>query len=303
MRARVIVAGLVLAGVAACNRGAGEDGASRLGRVPFLRKSPPPASVPAPVAGDADARETASLGLTAATEESKQADLPLDRAAADAVDRMIIRTGNAGIEVDSLELGLAAIRRLAGTLGGYVANASLQGGRDQLRQATLEVKVPAERFDELTAGLEPVGRLEFVNVSAQDVGEEYVDLAARAVNARRLEERLLDILGTRTGKLQDVLSVERELARVREEIERIDGRLRYLKTRASLSTLSVAMHEPPPVIASSGRNPVAEAFRQAWRNFVGVLAGSIALLGYAVPVAALAWTAIFLGKRVRRQAA
>jgi hypothetical protein len=148
-----------------------------------------------------------------------------------------------------------------------------------------------------------VGRLEFVNVSAQDVGEEYVDLTARAVNARRLEERLLDILGTRTGKLQDVLSVERELARVREEIERIDGRLRYLKTRASLSTLSVALHEPPPVIASSGRNPVAEAFRQAWRNFVGVLAGSIALLGYAVPVAALAWTAIFLGKRVRRQAA
>jgi hypothetical protein len=94
------------------------------------------APVAAPATGNGDARETASLGLPAATEESKQAGLPLDRPAADAADRMIIRTGNAGIEVDSLELGLAAIRRLVGTLGGYVANASLQGGRDQLRPAS-----------------------------------------------------------------------------------------------------------------------------------------------------------------------
>src|SRR5205823_10851551 len=78
----------------------------------------------------------------------------------------------------------------------------------------------------------PIGKLESVNVSAEDVGEEYVDVAARMANARRLESRLIDLLAARTGKLKDVLDVEQELARVREEIERYEGRLRYLKAHS-----------------------------------------------------------------------
>jgi hypothetical protein len=166
--------------------------------------------------------------------------------------------------------------------------------------ATLELKVPSARFDELTEGLQPIGRLEYVNVSAEDVSEEYVDLTARAVNGRKLEERLIDLLRTRTGKLQDVLSVERELARVREEIERIEGRLRYLKAGARLSTLSVSLHEPLPIVSTTGHGPIAEAFRAAWRNFVGVLTAGIASLGYLVPVLALGWSAAALGRRWRR---
>jgi len=83
--------------------------------------------------------------------------------------------------------------------------------------------VPAGRFDEVVAGLRPMGRLESVNVNAQDVGEEYVDVTARIDNARRLEQRLIGLLATRTGKLKDVLDVEQTLARVREEIERYEG--------------------------------------------------------------------------------
>ena len=73
-----------------------------------------------------------------------------------------------------------------------------------------------------------------------------MDLAARAANGRRLEERLVELLRTRTGKLQDVLSVERELARVREEIERMEGRLRFSRPAPQLSTLSVSLYEPLP---------------------------------------------------------
>jgi hypothetical protein len=142
--------------------------------------------------------------------------------------------------------------------------------------------------------------VDFVNVNAEDVGEEFVDLTARAANGRRLEERLLDLLGSRTGRLQDVLAVERELARVREEIERLDGRLRYLRTRAAMSTLSVTVHEPPPLVSHPGRSPIVDAFRQAWRNFVGLLAGLIASLGIVVPVAGVAWGAVLLIKRVRK---
>jgi hypothetical protein len=205
--------------------------------------------------------------------------------------------------VDSLEAAMAELRQVAQRVGGFVADASVRSGRNQVREATLELKIPSARFDELTEGLQPLGRLEFVNVSAEDVSEEFVDLTARAANARRLEERLVELLRTRTGKLQDVLSVERELARVREEIERIEGRLRYLKASARLSTLSVTLHEPLPIVTTQGRGPVAEAFRAAWRNFVAVLTAMIASLGYVVPVLALGWGLVVVGRRWRRPAA
>jgi Domain of unknown function (DUF4349) len=222
----------------------------------------------------------------------------------DPASRLIVRTGQASIEIDSLESSMAELRRLVQRVGGFVADASVQSGRNQLRSATLELKVPASRFDELTEGLQPLGRLQFVNVGAEDVSEEFVDLTARAANGRRLEDRLVELLRTRTGKLQDVLSVERELARVREEIERMEGRLRFLKTSAQLSTLSVHLYEPPPIVASHpGRSVIAEAFKTAWRNFVGVLAGGIASLGFVVPVVILGWGALILGKRYRRRPA
>jgi hypothetical protein len=86
-----------------------------------------------------------------------------------------------------------------------------------------------------------------------------------------------------------MLAVEREVARVREEIERYEGRLRFLRSRAAMSTLAVTVHEPAPLVATQpGRNPIAEAFRAAWRNFVAVVAGLIASLGVVVPLAALA---------------
>jgi Domain of unknown function (DUF4349) len=220
----------------------------------------------------------------------------------DPTTRLIVRTGQASIEVDSLEPAMTELRRVVQRAGGFVADASVQSGRNQLRQATLELKVPSTRFDELTEGLQPIGRLEFVNVGAEDVSEEFVDLTARVANGRRLEDRLVELLRTRTGKLQDVLSVERELARVREEIERMEGRLRYLKTSAQLSTLSVSLHEPVPIVATHGPGPIVEAFRAAWRNFVGVLAGAIASLGFVVPVLAFGWGLVVAGRKWRRTA-
>jgi hypothetical protein len=249
-----------------------------------------------------------AMGKPAVSPQEASAQAPADQwsraAAFDLASRLIVRTGQASIEVDSLEPSMAELRRVVQRVGGFVADASVQSGKNQIRSATLQLKVPASRFDELTQGLEPLGKLQFVNVAAEDVSEEFVDLTARVVNGRRLEDRLIELLRTRTGKLQDVLSVERELARVREEIERMEGRLRFLKTSAQLSTLSVNLYEPAPIVASHpGRSVIGEAFKTAWRNFVGVLAGTIASLGFVVPVVILGWGALILAKRYRRKTA
>lgn len=215
---------------------------------------------------------------------------------------MVIRNGQASVEVDKLDPAIVKLRQLAAQLDGYIANSSMSGGRDQIRSATLELKIPAQRFDQALNGLATLGKVESVNATAEDVGEEYVDVTARVNNAHRLEDRLIALLAARTGKLQDVLSVERELARVREEIERYEGRLRYLKTRVATSTLSVTIHEPLPILGQGpGQNPIVAAIRQAWRNFVGFIAAGIAVSGIIIPLAAVILVGWVVYNRVRRR--
>jgi hypothetical protein len=199
---------------------------------------------------------------------------------------MVIRTGQAFIEVEKVDPAVIKIRQLAVQFGGYIANSSMSGGRDQIRQATFELKIPAARYDEAVNSLSTIGKVETVSSTAQDVGEEFVDVTARVNNARRLEERLISLLANRTGRLDDVLRVERELARVREEIERYEGRLRFLTTRVATSTLTITVHEPAPILGNNpGENPIAAALRRAWRNFVSLVAAIIASLGVLIPLA------------------
>ncbi|HEV8509555.1 MAG TPA: DUF4349 domain-containing protein [Gemmatimonadales bacterium] len=219
----------------------------------------------------------------------------------DVISNMVIRTATASIEVDSLEPAVARVKDLSTRLGGYVANSSIEAGKKRLRQAALEVKIPAGRFDDVVAGLTPIGRLETINVSAQDVGEEYVDVGARMENSRRLERRLIDLLATRTGKLKDVLDVEQALARVREEIERSEGRMRYLRAHTAMSTLSITVHEPLPVVGSAGTSVMGEAFRQSWRNFVVLVSLVVQSLGVVIPLAALGVLTWVARRRVIRQ--
>ena len=199
---------------------------------------------------------------------------------------MVIRTGQAFIEVEKVDPAIFKIRQLTATVGGYITNSSISGGRDQIRQATLELKIPAANYDNAVGSLSTIGKVETVTSTAQDVGEEFVDVTARVTNARRLEERLISLLSNRTGKLDEVLRVERELARVREEIERYQGRLRFLSSRAAMSTLTITVHEPSPLLGSDpGENPIAAALRRAWRNFVALVAAVIASLGVVIPLA------------------
>jgi len=236
-----------------------------------------------------DAASDASSAVDAPQNESSAADvLQGVNSATTAAPTMVIRTGQAFIEVDKVDQAILKIRQLAAQVGGYIANSSISGGRDQIRQATLELKIPAPRYDQAVGSLSTIGKVETVNSTAQDVGEEFVDVTARVSNARRLEERLITLLSTRTGKLDEVLRVERELARVREEIERYEGRLRFLSTRVATSTLTITVHEPAPILGNNpGDNPIVAAVRRAWKNFIALVAGLIASLGVVIPLALL----------------
>lgn len=218
------------------------------------------------------------------------------------IPRMIIRTGRAQLEVEALDPALAAVQAMATRLGGYVAGSSVRGGDQSVRSAELTVKIPAPRFDEAIAGLRPVGKVEEVGYEEQDVGEEFYDRTARLENDRRLEARLQELLATRTGTVAQVLEVERELARVRGEIESTQGRLRYLRTQVAVSTLHVTLHEPYPLAGDyPGSNPIVAAFGKAWRNFVEFVAWFIASLGVIIPGGILLFALWMLLRWLRRR--
>lgn len=231
---------------------------------------------------------------------ASEASDPLPPLSAADISNMVIRTANVSIEVDSLEAAVARVRELAAQFAGYVASTNIMTGKTQLRSARLTVKIPAPRFDESLSGLSPIGQLESVSVEAEDVGEQFVDVSARMENARRLERRFIELLAKRTGRLKDVLDVEQALARVREEIERYEGRIRYLRAHTATSTLSVYVHEPLPIVAATGRGPISEAFRQAWRNFVLLVSFAVQSMGVVIPLALVALVAWVLVRRSRR---
>lgn len=284
---RYIIALASLALMAACGKPERKDLAARAS----VRASAP-AWAPAPVAElDRVARDVPVSGNAEEQAATEGQAAP-----------MIIRTGQVSIEVDSVDRAVNQVRALARSFGGYIGSSSIARGTENPRTATLTVDVPEERLDNVLAQLNPIGRVETVNMTARDVGEEYIDFEARVANSRREEQQLSVLLATRTGKLKDVLDMEQELARVQGEIEHYEGHLRYLKAHATMSTLDVTVHEHATVLAEApGEHPIRDAVRQAWHNFVGFVAAGIASLGVLLPLATLTVGAWVLGRRVLRR--
>jgi hypothetical protein len=247
---------------------------------------PPPVEVSAASAvGSGTAGDT--RGITLGT--------PLP--ASDPSGAMLIRNGRATVEVRRVDDAVTRLRQTATQLGGFVANTAILGGKDEHRSATLEIRVPSTQFDAAVSALASLGKVESVSASVQDVGDEYVDLGARVANARHMEARLVEMLARRTGNLSQALTVEQELRRVREEIERYDARLKWLERRTSLSSIEITLREPMSVLDPRGPSPIAEAFGEAWRRAVAVLAWGIAALGVLIPLALLIGLGVLIYRR------
>jgi chromosome segregation ATPase len=100
-----------------------------------------------------------------------------------------------------------------------------------------------ENYRRCVTAVEGLGEIRSISSDLEDVSEEFYDLQARIRNKQEEEERLRRHLADSTAKLEDILAVEREIARVREEIERMEGRIRVLRDLTSLTTITVRVEE------------------------------------------------------------
>ena len=164
--------------------------------------------------------------------------------------RKLIRTGRIRIAVDDYAAFQGSLDARLAALGGFVADQDLNHAAGKVSWATLVVRVPADDFDALLRWTESKVEIQALNIDTADVTEQWTDVRARIANGERTEARLLGLLDSGTGDLEDVLAVERELSRVRGEIESAEGRMRVLGDQVSLATLTIdvavrALYTPP----------------------------------------------------------
>jgi hypothetical protein len=127
--------------------------------------------------------------------------------------------------------------------GGFVSASNITGSPGSPRSGRWTIRVPVDRFVEFLAAVRQLGEVRSINSTSDDVTAEYYDIEARIRNKQQEEERLLKLLADATGKLAEILAVERELSRVRGEIEQAQGRLRMLKDVTELTTVTVSVTE------------------------------------------------------------
>jgi hypothetical protein len=202
--------------------------------------------------------------------------------------RKLIRDVAATLEVSSVEKAIEKLRRDAESTGGYVGSESRSRDTRGINAGAITLRLPAAKLDGFVAGLSSVGTVEQTNATANDITEEYFDLELRLNTQRQLQTRLLELLNRPGNRLSDLLETERELARVRGEIEQMEGRQRFWDNRVSLASVAVSVHEPMPVVATAAGgawSALKHSFSEAADNFVYAIAGVIAFTGGLIPVA------------------
>ena len=171
----------------------------------------------------------------------------------EAVDRKIIRNADLSLEVDSPAEAQHRITSIAESQGGFVVTSEAkQREHTDPSKRTLDIKlvvrIPSEKFG---AALDEIKKLASnlpaENVTGQDVTEDFIDLEARIKTQKALELQFIEIM-KQARKVEDALEVQRQIAEVRTEIERLEGRKRFLANRSSLSTITVNI-QAPKVIA------------------------------------------------------
>jgi hypothetical protein len=204
--------------------------------------------------------------------------------------RKIVYDARIDLVVDSINATEHAITALIKEYDGFLAESDHTSVAENRQRATWRVRVPVAHFEEFASAVTRLGEVRQNHVGSQDVTEEFMDLEARIRNKREEEKRLLKHLADSTGKLEDILAVEKELSRVRGEAEQMEGRLRYLADRADLSTITIEANEwkdyKPPV-APTFQNQVARTFSgslEALVNFGKGLALVVVALAPWIPL-------------------
>ena len=197
----------------------------------------------------------------------------------EAADRKIIRNADITMEVESTTDAQHQVTTIAESHGGFVVTSEAKQ-RENIdpSKRTVDIKlvarIPADRFGVALDQIKKLaGNLPEANVNGQDVTEDFIDLEARIKTEKALELQFLDIM-KQADTVQEAMEVQRQIAGVRTDIEKLEGRKRFLENRSSLSTITVNIQAPkviavnPTGVGHSVRDAVSDSLELATGMFV-----------------------------------
>lgn len=222
---------------------------------------------------------------------------------------MIARTVSLSIVVKDFDAGRTSLDAILARHNGYAASLNVSTPQGEARFLQASLRIPAPQLVLALSELKALGRVENETQNGEEVTQQHADLLARLKNSRETEQRLQDVLRTRTGKVKDVLEVEEEIARVRGEIEQMEAEQKTLEHRVDFATIDVKLAEeykaqlntPAPSLLMQLRNAGVNGFRNAFESLLAL----VLFLAESGP-SLLLWVAILgfpvwrLWKRYRR---
>jgi hypothetical protein len=196
-------------------------------------------------------------------------------------DRKVIMTASVQLETVEHDKAVNSIRGIATGAGGYIESSSTYLTTQDKKQTTISIKVPAAQYESCLSQIKALGKVKSESSSGQDVTRQYIDLSARLKNLQAEEKQLSEIMGM-SKNVTEVLSVEKELFRVRGDIESTQAQLNYLGSQVDFSTITVTVVEPQPVVEYDWG--LDTAFKEAVRAFIGMIGALIIVTGYLIPL-------------------
>jgi uncharacterized protein DUF4349/putative zinc finger protein len=256
--------------------------------------------------------------LTSAVPMAKKEPVPIDaiepltseKAQAGESGPMIVRRASLAVLTKEFDAARSALENLVKAHQGYFGELNVATPASAGRSLAATVRVPAAQLDAVLVELRKLGRVENENQSADDVTREFADLTARLANARETEKRLVEILRERTGKVSDVLQVEQQIARTRQQIEQMDAERKTMESQVRYASVDLRITEeykqsletPAPSLGTRINNAAVEGFRGAAELILGLLLWLLSAGPTLVVVGALfAWPAWWLVRRVRHR--
>ncbi len=225
-----------------------------------------------------------------------------DESAADSIwrEQKLIRNADLNIEVSDVDAAAHAVETIVSRHDGLVADSQTSQYSSGRRFSSISLRIPASQFDATLAELRVLGRVEHEGVTTQDVTKAYFDLETRLAVKRDAAKRLREILTRRTGNLADVITAERELSRITEEIEQLEGEKRFYDHKIATSTIRVNLSEREGAVLSI-IEPVTEALRDSARVLAGSLQAMIYVVTASAPWALVGGLCWILVRRARRR--
>jgi hypothetical protein len=175
--------------------------------------------------------------------ETPAAQGPLDQATGPTANRKLIRNATAELEVVSFDESVQKITAFAAEEKGYIATTSSEKQANGKLRGEIVVKVLPDNLDRFLGKLRGIGELKNQALTTEDVTKAYFDTESRLKNARMMEQRLIEILKTKSKDVADLLEVEKELGRVREQIETMQGELKFMDSQVAFATVTITLAE------------------------------------------------------------